>query len=168
MDASDATTILGAGKITGLTRSGISIGALDAVTNREKATFRPIGNATDETKEIEPLTNYFIGRARKDFRAGATRIGAITTMVNRNLTNPDEVARLRSNAQAAGLDLDHHWANRGYGLNIQSAFTHIGGDTAAIRRAQTSSARYFQRPGGTETKDGPFSADLDPNPPRLH
>ena len=162
MEASDATTILGAGKITGRTSSGITIGALDAVTNREKATFRPIGITADEEREIEPLTNYFIGRARKDFRGGATRIGAITTMVNRNLTNPDEVARLRSNAQAAGLDLDHHWANRAYGLNIQSAFTHIGGDTAAIRRAQTSSARYFQRPGRTETTDGLFSADFDP------
>src|SRR5258705_5895610 len=74
MDASDATTILGGGKITGRTSSGIPIGALDAVTNREKATFRPIGVSADEEREIEPLTNYFIGRARKDLRGGATRI----------------------------------------------------------------------------------------------
>ncbi len=162
MDASDATTILGAGKVTGRTSGGITVGALDAVTNREKATFRPIGGTVDETREIEPLTNYFIGRLRKDFRGGATRIGGISTMVNRNLTNTDEVARLRSNAQAAGLDLDHHWANRTYGLNIQTALTHIGGDSGAIRRAQTSSARYFQRPGRTETTDGLFSTDFDP------
>ncbi|HMG00356.1 MAG TPA: DUF5916 domain-containing protein, partial [Gemmatimonadaceae bacterium] len=43
MDASDATTILGAGKVTGRTSSGITVGLMDAVTNREKATFRPIG-----------------------------------------------------------------------------------------------------------------------------
>jgi hypothetical protein len=168
MDASDATTILGAGKVTGRTSSGITVGMMDAVTNREKARFRPIGTTADQTQEIEPLTNYFIGRLRKDFRGGATRIGTITTMVNRALTNPDEVARLRSNAQAVGLDLDHHWANRAYSLNIQSALTHIGGDTAAIRRAQTAPARYYQRPGRNETTDGLFSTDFDPTRRNLY
>jgi hypothetical protein len=168
MDASDATTILGAGKVTGRTKGGITVGVMDAVTNREKATFRPIGSTLDETREIEPLTNYFIGRLRKDYRGGQTRLGTITTMVNRDLTNPDEVARLRSNAQAVGLDLDHHWSSNAYTLNIQSALTHIGGDTAAIRRAQTASPRYFQRPGRTETTDGLFSTNFDPTRRNLY
>jgi hypothetical protein len=168
MDASDATTILGAGKVTGRTKGGITVGVMDAVTNREKATFRPIGSTVDETSEIEPLTNYFIGRLRKDYRGGQTRVGTITTMVNRDLTNPDEVARLRSNAQAVGLDLDHHWSSNAYALNIQSALTHIGGDTAAIRRAQTASPRYFQRPGRTETTDGLFSTNFDPTRRNLY
>ena len=168
MDAADATTILGAGKVTGRTANGISVGVLDAVTNRERATFRPIGSAIDETQEVEPLTNYFIGRLRKDFNGGNTRVGTITTMVNRDLTNPDEVARLRSNAQAAGLDLDHHWANRAYSFNVQTAFTHIGGDTAAINRAQFASARYYQRPGRTVTTDGLFDTQYDPTRRNLY
>ena len=162
MDASDATTILGAGKVTGRTSNGITVGVMDALTNRESARFRPIGIAQDSTLEVEPLANYFIGRLRKDFRGGATRVGAITTLVNRSLTNPDEVALLRSNAQVFGLDLDHHWANREYSFNVQSALTRVGGDTAAIRRAQLSSARYYQRPGRTETTDGLFSTSFDP------
>ena len=162
MEAAEATTILGAAKVTGRTSKGITVGVMDAVTNREKARFRPAGSTVDQTQEIEPLTNYFIGRLRKDFRGGATRVGTIATMVNRSLTNPDEVARLRSNAQNVGLDLDHHWAKRAYSLNIQTAMTHIGGDTSAIRRAQTASARYFQRPGRTETTDGLFSTRFDP------
>ncbi|MEO8580487.1 MAG: DUF5916 domain-containing protein, partial [Gemmatimonadales bacterium] len=168
MDASDATTILGAGKVTGRTSNGITVGVLDAVTDRERARFRSIGSTLDETREVEPLTNYFIGRLRKDFRGGATRIGTVTTMVNRNLTNPEEVARLRSNAQAVGLDLDHHWAERAYSFNVQTALTHIGGDTAAIRRAQFSSARYYQRPGRTETTDGLFSTTFDPDRRNLY
>ena len=163
MDAAEATTILGAGKVTGRTSKGITVGVLDALTNRERATFRPIGGTEDETLEVEPLTNYFIGRLQKDFRGGSTRLGTITTMVNRSLSNPDEIARLRSNAQAFGLDLDHHWASREYSFNVQSAVTHVGGDTAAIRLAQTSSARYYQRPGRTETSDGLFSTEFDPN-----
>jgi hypothetical protein len=168
MEAADATTILGAGKITGRTSKGITVGVMDALTNRESARFRPIGLASDSTLEVEPLSNYFIGRLRKDFRGGATRIGTITTLVNRNLRTPDEVARLRSNAQAAGLDIDHHWAGRAYSFNVQTAFTHIGGDTAAIRRAQFSSARYYQRPGRTETSDGLFSTEFDPTRRNLY
>ena len=168
MDAADATTILGAGKVTGRTASGITVGLLDAVTNRESARFRPVGSTLDETEEVEPLTNYFIGRLRKDFNNGNTRIGTITTLVNRALTNPDEVARLRSNAQAGGLDLDHHWANREYSFNVQTALTHIGGDTAAINRAQLASARYYQRPGRTVTTDGLFSTTFDPTRRNLY
>ena len=74
MDAADATTILGAGKVTGRTGNGITVGLLDAVTNREKARFRPVGTTLDETQEIEPLTNYFIGRLRKDFRLSLIHI----------------------------------------------------------------------------------------------
>jgi hypothetical protein len=168
MDASDATTILGAGKVTGRTSNGLTVGLMDAVTNREKARFRPIGSTVDQTQEIEPLANYFIGRLRKDFRGGATRVGTITTLVNRALSNPDEVALLRSNAQTVGFDLDHRWAKRAYSFNLQSALTHIGGDTAAIRRAQTSSARYYQRPGRTETTDGLFSTEFDPTRRNLY
>jgi len=168
MDAADATTILGAGKITGRTANGISVGLMDAVTNREKARFLPVGSTIEQTEEVEPLTNYFIGRLRKDFNGGNTRIGSITTVVNRDLTNPDEVARLRSNAQAAGFDLDHHWANREYSFNVQTALTHIGGDTAAIRRAQFASARYYQRPGRTVTTDGLFNTEFDPTRRNLY
>jgi hypothetical protein len=162
MDAADATTILGAAKVTGQTSNGVTVGLLDAVTDRETARFRPTGSTVDQTEEIEPLANYFIGRLRKDFRGGATRIGTIATMANRAMSNPDEASRLRSNAQAVGLDLDHHWSNRAYSLNIQSALTHIGGDTAAIRLAQQSSARYYQRAGRVESSDGLFSTNFDP------
>ncbi len=168
IEASDATTILGAGKVTGRTSNGISVGMLDAVTAREHAQFRPIGTSLNEKREVEPLSNYFIGRFRKDFRGGQTRLGTITTMVNRSLTTADEIARLRSNAQAFGLDLDHHWANRAYSFNVQSALTHVGGDTAAINRAQSSSARYYQRPGREATTDGLFSTTWDPSRRNLY
>jgi hypothetical protein len=133
MDAADATTILGAGKITGRTANGISVGLMDAVTNRERATFRPTGSTIDETQEVEPLANYFVGRLRKDFNGGNTRIGEITTLVNRALSNPDEIQRLRTNAQAVGLDLDHHWSNRAYSFNVQLFAAHSSPAPATTR-----------------------------------
>ncbi|HZE09783.1 MAG TPA: DUF5916 domain-containing protein, partial [Gemmatimonadaceae bacterium] len=84
MDVADATTILGAGKVTGRTSNGVSVGVLDALTDRETARYRPIGSTADATEEVEPLSNYFIGRLKKDFRGGSTRIGTITTLVNRS------------------------------------------------------------------------------------
>src|SRR4029079_3698320 len=153
MDAADATTILGAGKITGRTKSGLTVGLMDASTQRENGTFRLWGSADDQKQEVEPLSNYFIGRVRKDLRGGATRIGTIATMVNRSLDNNDEVARLRNRANAFGFDIDHRWKNREYSFNFQSAITSIAGDTAAIRRAEESSARYYQRVGRDESSD---------------
>jgi hypothetical protein len=162
MDVTDATTILGAAKVTGRTKGGLTVGLMDAVTNREEAKFRVSADGEDQVQEVEPLANYFIGRVRKDYKGGATRIGAITTLVNRSLSNDDEVARLRRRAGAFGLDLDHHWKNREYAFNVQTALTSIAGDTAAIRRAEESSARYYQRVGRNETSDGLFSTDYDP------
>jgi hypothetical protein len=83
-------------------------------------------------------------------------------MVNRSLDNLDERQRLRKRANAVGFDIDHRWKNREYSFNLQTAFTNIAGDTAAIRRAQESSARYYQRLGREETSDGLFSTDYDP------
>lgn len=168
MDATDATSILGAGKVTGRTAGGMTIGVLDAVTKSEDARFRLEGDPTDRVQEVEPLANYFIGRVRKEYRGGATRIGTIGTLVNRSLTNNDERQRLRSRAGAVGFDLDHHWSNRAYSLNIQTALTNIAGDSAAIRRAQQSSARYYQRPGRGETTDGLFDTNFDPTRTQLN
>ena len=168
MDAADATTILGAAKITGRTAGGISTGIMDAVTAREHAIYRAPGSTFDQTTEVEPLTNYFVGRFKKDYNGGNTRIGTIATMVNRALTNADEIARLRSNAQAGGVDLFQYWGGREYSFNVQTALSHIGGDTAAIRQAQFASARYYQRPGRTVTSDGLFSTDFDPTRRNLY
>ncbi len=162
MDATDATTILGAAKVTGRTKKGLTVGLMDAVTNSENAKFRLDGIDGDQVQEVEPLSNYFIGRLRQDFRGGSTRVGAIGTLVNRRLDNTDQIERLRDRASVVGLDLDHRWSNRMYSLNIQTALTGIGGDTAAIRRAQQSSARYYQRVGRDATGDGLFSTDFDP------
>ena len=162
MDATDATTILGAAKITGRTKNGLTVGLMNAVTNRENATFRLTADGEDQTQEIEPLANYFIGRVRKDFKGGATRIGTIATMVNRSLENADEIERLRKRANVVGFDVDHRWKNRTYSFNVQTALTNIAGDTASIRRAQQSSARYYQRTGRDETSDGLFDVEYDP------
>jgi hypothetical protein len=164
-DVPDATTILGAAKVTGRTARGLSVGVLEAVTNRETARFRvrnaPPG-APELEQEVEPLSNYFVSRLRQDYRGGATRVGVIATLVNRALRDSAERAQLRAHGAVLGFDVDHRLSNRTYSLVSQVALTDVGGDTAAIRRTQQSSARYFQRPGREADGGGWFDAAYDP------
>ncbi|HET9011930.1 MAG TPA: DUF5916 domain-containing protein, partial [Gemmatimonadaceae bacterium] len=161
-DVPDASTILGAAKITGRTKRGLEVAMLEALTN--KATARYVTAPGDPVleREVEPMTNYFVGRVRQDFRKGDTRIGMITTLTNRFMSDSAERSRLRANAQLVGADVRHFWSKRTYSFWGQVAVTNVAGDTAAIRRTQLASAHYFQRPDRKATSDGLFNVAYDP------
>ena len=131
-----ATTILGAAKLTGRTRRGLSVGVLDAVTQRELGA----GGRT-----VEPQSNYFVGRLQQDFRDGNSGVGAMLTGVNRRVDDWSE-AYLRRGAYSAGLDFRHRFANNGYQLSGYAIQSLVTGDTAAIRRTQESGVHNYQRP----------------------
>ncbi|HEX9485034.1 MAG TPA: DUF5916 domain-containing protein [Gemmatimonadaceae bacterium] len=163
-DVPDASTILGAGKITGRTPGGLSVALLDAMTNRANARYvtSAAPGAPVLERETEPLTNYFVGRLRQDFRRGDTRVGVIATSTERFMSDTAEIARLRRHAELGGVDVLHYWGNRAYSFWTQLAVSQVGGDTAAMRRTQLSSSHYFQRPFRTETSDGLFDIRYDP------
>lgn len=137
------TTILGAFKLTGKTSKGWSVGVLESITSREKA--EVIISEKQEKVDIEPVTNYFIGRLQKDFNKGTTKFGGMFTAVNRDI---DDAAmnNLHKSAYTGGIDFNHTWKDRTYYLNIKGMFSHVIGDTSAIKATQEASARYFQRP----------------------
>ncbi len=150
-DMPENSKILGAAKLTGRTPSGWSIGALDALTQRERAPVQ-FSDATRGAFTVEPFTNYFAGRVAKDLRGGATQVKAMATSVYRDLSDPYVALRLSQHAEAFGVSTDSWWMQRHYHLMAQLAGTEVVGDTGAIRRIQTSSAHYFQRPD----RDTPF------------
>lgn len=158
IDMPDATTILGAAKLSGRTASGWSVAALDAFTSRERARYA-LGTTTGKT-DVEPATNYFAGRARRDFgqRGG---IGFIGTSVERSLSTPALTSRLVNRAYALGTDaygfLD---AKRTWVLSGSTATTWVSGDEAAIARLQRSSARYYQRPDAGHVSLDPAARSL--------
>jgi hypothetical protein len=163
-DVPDATTILGAGKITGRTSGGLQVALLEAFTNRARARYveDAIPGSPVLEREVEPMTNYFVGRLRQDLRKGDTRIGVITTLTNRFMSDTAEVARLRRRAELVGGDILHYWHNRRYSFWAQAAVSDVAGDTAAMRRTQLTSAHYFQRPDRTATSDGLFDIGFEP------
>ena len=161
-DAPDDATILGAAKITGRTSGGYTVGLLDAVTSREQAHFMTALGAPDRTQTVEPLSNYFVGRLKKEYRGGATWVGGIATSAVRALEGDTVLTnRLRSTAHAGGIDWSHSWANRVYRWRGTLMASDVRGSRQAMALTQRSSTHYYQRPDREVTSDGLFSTRFD-------
>ena len=139
----ESTTILGAMKISGKTKKGLSVGILESVTSREDALIDSSGSRRREA--VEPLTNYFVGRVQQDFNKGTTTIGGMFTSVNRNIKTP-VLDYLPSASYTAGLDFQHNWKERTWYVAGNAEYSNIKGKPLALINMQTSSARYYQRP----------------------
>lgn len=138
------TTILGAAKLTGKTKNGLSVGFVEAMTAEEKAEIDTAGGRKFET--VEPFTNYLVGRVQKDFNEGKTIIGGIFTSTNRVLdSNLDDF--MHKAAYSGGLDFTRYFKDKSWMFNINSAFSLVEGSSQALINTQRSSARYLQRPG---------------------
>jgi hypothetical protein len=159
-DVPEATTILGAAKITGRTGNGLTIGVLNAVTNREQARVRP-GTGGDVDQVVEPLTNYFVGRVKKDLMRGNLVIGGIATSVIRDM-EPAFTPRLTRHAELVGTDVLYTFKERQYSVMGNFAITNIEGDPVVISARQQAPARYYQRPDRTPGSDGFLTNALDP------
>lgn len=141
-DQPDNTTILGAAKFSGKTKNGWSIGILESLTSREFAKVR--GNGDDRKEQVEPLTNYFIGRLQKDFNNNNSYVGGIVTATNRfNLTSG--LNFLHTDAYSGGVDFKHQWKNRNYYLGGHAVMSRVQGSTEAITATQTTLTHLFQR-----------------------
>jgi len=154
----DNTSILAAFKLSGKTEKGLAIGVLDSVTARERALIDRTGARREET--VEPLTNYFVGRLQQDFRGGDTQIGMMLTSVHRDIDD-DAIAFLPRQAYAGGVDFAHYLSNRDYRIEANLLASQIRGSEEAIDEAQTSSARYFQRPDNDYVTYDPTRTSLD-------
>jgi hypothetical protein len=158
-DVPDATTIIGAGKITGRTAGGYTVGVLEAVTGRADARVADDAGVRG-TQEVEPLANYFVGRLKRDFKNGRVVVGGILSGVARNIDSTF-APRLARNAEMYGNDLFATWKNQMYTLRMSAAVTNVSGDAREIALRQESSARYFQRPDRSNGSNGLFSNRFD-------
>ena len=143
VDQPQRSTILGAAKLSGRTAGGWSVGLLEAATAREFATVDSAGERFHD--EVEPFTNYLVARGKRDFHGGSNQIGFIATAVNRSIDDA-RLDFLPTAAYAGGFDFGHRFHHNRYNLTGSIGLSRVAGDTAAIRRAQRSSARYYQRP----------------------
>jgi hypothetical protein len=157
----NATTILGATKLTGRTRGGTSIGVLTALTEREDANV--VNAAGDEFQvDVEPMTSYGAARVKQDLLDGDLQIGGMVTSVIRNFDDQALEDRLPSHAEGLGLDAEWWWGTRTYHLLANAAMSSVSGSEASILRLQRSSSRFFQRPDREHGSNGFFTDRFDP------
>ncbi|WP_299671243.1 DUF5916 domain-containing protein [uncultured Polaribacter sp.] len=136
------STILGAAKFSGKTKNGWSIGLLESVTANE---FAEIKQTDEDTREeiVEPLTNYFVVRAQKDFNERNSYLGGIFTATNRNLDG--NFTELHKAAYTGGIDFRHTWRKREFYVEGNAIMSRVSGSEEAIENTQRSITRLFQR-----------------------
>ncbi|MFI5230129.1 MAG: DUF5916 domain-containing protein, partial [Gemmatimonadales bacterium] len=134
--AAQPTTILGAAKLLGQFGNGLTVGVLDATTERAAS----LGDTT-----YEPTTNFTVARVKQDLRNGNSSIGAIFTAVDRGQdrwTSP----YLPSSAYVGGTDFRHRFLNNTYELAGSLDESRVNGAPSAILALQTNDVHEYQRP----------------------
>lgn len=144
IDRPDYTTIASAAKVSGKTQSGWSLGIINAYTLDEHANYID-SNQNEGRFRVEPATNYFVARTKKDFNNGNSYVGGFGSSVHRSISGSYFENYLRSSAYIGGVDYEHNFGNRSWVTSGTASFTSVHGSTEAIEMTQRSPARYFHR-----------------------
>jgi len=140
--AEQATRILGAAKLTGRFDNGLSLGVMDAVTDR-------VGGTAGVT--LEPRANYAVVRANQDYADGNGSLGFIFTGVNRQ-TDSSSSPYLHTSAYAGGIDARRRFLGD-YEVSGSFDASRVAGSPAAIALTQKDPVHLYQRPDGPLTFD---------------
>jgi hypothetical protein len=141
----DHTTILGAAKLTGKNKNGLSVGLVNGLTAGAYGQAN-WDNGTEKEIVVSPMSNYTASRIKRDFKKGNTVLGGMFSMVNR-ISSDSVTNRLHpSRAMSGGLDLLHQWKNRDYYLEVKTLASQLTGTPEAIMSKQLAHNHRFQRP----------------------
>jgi len=159
-DVPTFTNILGAAKLTGKTKNGLSLGFVEAMTGGMWAAVKDsASHSTIRHELVEPLTNYFLGRVQRDFNDGKTILGGIFTSTNRDLDD-NLGSFMHRSAYSGGIDFTQFFKDKNWSFNLNTAFSLVTGSKEAIALTQLSSARYYQRPDQDYLKFDPARTSL--------
>ncbi len=158
VDHPSQTRILAAGKLSGKTENGWSVGALSALTGSAEARIAHM-DGTRESRTVEPLSNYSVFRLQRDFQDGSSAVGAIGTAAVRD-GDPAEALGLRDRAFTGGVDFRHRFRDNTLELKGYLLGSHVSGSAASIESTQRSPARYFQRPDADHLALDPAATSL--------
>jgi hypothetical protein len=143
-------TILGAAKITGRYRSGLSIAALSALTAQEEARTYVAAADSFGRAVVAPLTGYGVVAVQQEFGNSATtssNLYGIVTAVERDVQPGSFLSSVFVHRAYSGIvDYRIRWKGGQYDMSAFIAWSWLQGDSAAVLGQQLSSRRYFQRP----------------------
>ena len=139
--------ILGALKLTGTNRKGVTVGFLESVTAETSS--KVMRNGVFDREQTEPLTNYTVARVQKNWE-GNTLLGGMLTSVNRNLAKPHLRESMIANAFTTGIDFTQYFAKRLYYIDAKGMFSTLHGSEQAILNTKLNATHYYQRASGTD------------------
>jgi hypothetical protein len=143
-------TILGAAKITGRYRSGLSIAALSALTAEEQAQTYFTASDSFGRAVVAPMTGYAAVAVQQEFGNSATtssNLYGIVTAVERDLQPGSYLSSLFVDRAYSGIvDYRIRWKGGQYDMSAFIAWSWLQGDSTSVLGQQMSSRRYFQRP----------------------
>lgn len=157
----DAVTILGATKLTGRTRSGLSLGALAAVTARENAlTFDAVADTFGRVP-VAPVTGWGAFRLQQELGSSASTVGLTGTAVVRDLEPEGPLSGfLVRRAFSGKADGNLRLRGGAWELGGHAGFSLLQAEPEALVRIQRSSAHYFQRPDQDHVRFDPDRSSL--------
>ncbi len=132
IDRPIGTTILGAAKLTGKTSDGWDLAFLNAVTDREYASYVAI-DGNRRRAIVEESANYNVSRVKKEFKSGSS-IGVMSAMVHQRGVSP---------AYTGGIDWELFFKEREYEFGGQTVGSITGEDESG-----TGIEMYFGKNGG--------------------
>lgn len=146
-DSKENVPIIGALKLTGTNRQGVTVGVVQSVTARSSA--KVTRNGAEDVEVVEPLTNYTVARVQKNWK-GNSLLGGMVTSVNRALDQPYLEDFMVRNAFTAGIDFTQYFKNRLYYIDMKGMFSSLSGSKEAIALRQMSPVHYYQRASASD------------------
>lgn len=157
----DVTTILGAAKLTGRLGSGLSVGALGALTSAEDALTFDLDTGEYSETRVEPTSGYGVLRLQQEFGANQSTVGFMGTAVARSFAGDDPTRDfLATNAFTGGGDFNLRLDGGTYEVRGHAGLSYVTGSSEAIESVQRSSAHYFQRPDQDHVELDPTRTSL--------
>jgi hypothetical protein len=138
----NATTILGAAKLTGKIADRTTIAILSAVTAEEEATYQTTVGARREGV-VEPQASYSVARVRQDILRNSS-VGVLLTLASQDTRYP---------ATTGGLDWQLRTNNGGWQFRGQTVFSrtnNINTGYAVDAALEKTSGRYIRAAIGCE------------------
>ncbi len=171
-DTPGTGTILGAAKLSGRFSSGMSVGALAAVTDREYVRTFALDDEGAETfgrLRVAPRSAFTVLRGQQEFGASSSTVGLSLTGMRRDLPGEGTLTEILTRSSVAGgADWNLRFQGGTYEVNGYAGFSYVEGSPEAITLLQTSPAHYFQRPDAdyvtldpTRTSLGGFTGSLE-------
>jgi nuclear transport factor 2 (NTF2) superfamily protein len=163
VDAPLATRILGAAKLTGRLSSGLSVGALTALTAPARA--EHVARYDDGSEQrgralVDPLTSYNVLRLQQELGATGSYVGSTLTGVARALGDDPLAQAMARQAMTGGVDWLVRLEGGAYLLDGYLGASLLRGEPEAITAIGESSVHYLQRPDQDHVSLDPDATSL--------